>query len=90
MTEENDIVRHRREKLTALRGAGESFPNDFRRSALAADLQARYGDVVKEELEAQRGVRLPDQGLRSRRRIQGTLWFAWEQMSHRPSLTYRS
>jgi lysyl-tRNA synthetase class 2 len=51
MTEENDIIRHRREKLAALRAAGESFPNDFRRSAYAADLQAKYGDVVKEELE---------------------------------------
>jgi len=52
MTEENDIIRHRREKLVALRTAGEAFPNDFRRTALAADLQARYGDVVKEELES--------------------------------------
>ncbi len=50
MTEENDIIRHRRDKLAALRAAGESFPNDFRRTAYAADLQARYGDVVKEEL----------------------------------------
>ena len=52
MTEENEIVRHRREKLAALRSSGEAFPNDFRRTALAADLQARYGDVVKEEFEA--------------------------------------
>ena len=52
MTEENDIIRHRRDKLAALRAAGESFPNDFRRTAYAADLQAKYGDIVKEELEA--------------------------------------
>ena len=52
MTEENDMIRHRREKLAALRAAGEPFPNDFRRTAYAADLQAKYGEVVKEELEA--------------------------------------
>ena len=52
MTEENDIIRHRRDKLAALRATGDSFPNDFRRTAYAADLQAKYGDIVKEELEA--------------------------------------
>ena len=50
MTEDNEIVRHRREKLAALRAQGNSFPNDFRRTAIAADLQARYGDVAREEL----------------------------------------
>src|SRR5215831_8827543 len=53
MTEENEIIRHRREKLAALRESGQAFPNDFRRTALAADLQARYGDVQKDELVAQ-------------------------------------
>ena len=53
MTEENDIIRHRREKLAALRAGGDSFPNDFRRTAMAADLQARFGDVAKEDLESQ-------------------------------------
>ena len=48
--EDNEIVRHRREKLAALRTNGQSFPNDFRRTAVAAELQARYGDVAKEEL----------------------------------------
>jgi len=52
MTEENEIIRHRREKLAALRALGESFPNDFRRTALAAALQARYGDTQKDELSA--------------------------------------
>jgi lysyl-tRNA synthetase class 2 len=54
MTEENEIIRHRREKLAALRASGQAFPNDFRRDALAADLQARYGDVQKDELAAQK------------------------------------
>jgi lysyl-tRNA synthetase class 2 len=54
MSEENEIVRHRREKLAALRASGQAFPNDFRRTALAADLQARYGDVQKDELAAQK------------------------------------
>ncbi len=54
MTEENDIIRHRREKLAALRAAGESFPNDFRRTAYAADLQAKYGDTRRKNSNRRR------------------------------------
>ncbi|MCK2169435.1 OB-fold nucleic acid binding domain-containing protein, partial [Thalassospira xiamenensis] len=35
----------------AWREQGAAFPNDFRRDALAADLQAQYGELSKEELE---------------------------------------
>ena len=44
MTEENEQIRRRREKLAALRAHGNAFPNDFRRSAFAAQLLADYGD----------------------------------------------
>ena len=74
MTEENDIIRHRREKLAALRASGQAFPNDFRRNALAADLQARYGDVQKEELVAQ-NVEVAVAGRLMLRRVMGKASF---------------
>ena len=49
--EENRLIAERRQKLQALRDEGQAFPNAFRRDALAAELQARYGDKSKEELE---------------------------------------
>jgi lysyl-tRNA synthetase class 2 len=49
--EENKLVEERREKLKALRAAGEAYPNDFRRNDLAADLAAGHGAKSKEELE---------------------------------------
>ncbi len=74
MTEDNEIVRHRREKLAALRAQGDSFPNDFRRTAVAADLQARYGDVVKEEL-ASLAVEVAVAGRVMLRRVMGKASF---------------
>src|SRR5690606_37764400 len=48
---ENRLIAERRAKLAAWREQGAAFPNDFRRDALAADLQAQYGELSKEELE---------------------------------------
>ncbi len=50
--DENKLIAERRAKLDALREVGVAFPNDFRRTAEAADLNARYGDQTKEALEA--------------------------------------
>ncbi len=50
--DENKLIAERRAKLAAIRETGKAFPNDFRRSAEAGELQARYGDKSKEELEA--------------------------------------
>lgn len=50
--DENKLIAQRREKLSALRETGNAFPNDFRRSAFAAQLQNQYGDKSKEELES--------------------------------------
>ncbi len=50
--DENKLIAQRREKLNGLREQGNAFPNDFRRDAMAADLQAHYGDKSAEELEA--------------------------------------
>ncbi len=50
--DENKLIAERRAKLAALREQRNAFPNDFRRSALAAQLQQEYGDSDKEALEA--------------------------------------
>jgi len=50
--EEHKLIVQRREKLARLREKGIPFPNDFRRNALAAELQEELGDKSKEELEA--------------------------------------
>ncbi|MFV8818177.1 lysine--tRNA ligase [Haliea sp. E17] len=50
--DENKLIAERRGKLAAIRDRGNAFPNDFRRSAEAGELQARYGKEDKEALEA--------------------------------------
>ncbi len=42
--DENSLIAERRSKLTALRGQGIAFPNDFKRADYAGDLQADYAD----------------------------------------------
>ncbi|MEP5763088.1 MAG: lysine--tRNA ligase [Halieaceae bacterium] len=49
--DENKLVAERRAKLDELRAQGNAFPNDFRRSAYAGDLQQRFAEVGKEDLE---------------------------------------
>ena len=49
--DENKLIAERRAKLSGLRERRNPFPNDFRRTALAADLQKDYGHCSKEELE---------------------------------------
>jgi lysyl-tRNA synthetase class 2 len=51
VTDENDIVANRREKLARWQAADGGYPNDFRRDSLAADLHATYADVDKAQLE---------------------------------------
>lgn len=45
MSEEVDQVAQRRSKLAMLRQSGNPFPNDFRRTAFAGDLQSQYADT---------------------------------------------
>ncbi len=49
--EENKLIAERRGKLTQLRAQRNAFPNDFRRTAMAAHLQREYGASSKEVLE---------------------------------------
>ncbi|WP_027858260.1 lysine--tRNA ligase [Marinobacterium jannaschii] len=55
--DENRLIAERREKLAALREAGNAFPNSFRRDSYAQDLQEQYGDKSKEEL-AESGIKV--------------------------------
>lgn len=50
--DDNKLIAERRGKLAAIRAAGTAFPNDFRRTAEALELQREFGDSSKEELEA--------------------------------------
>ncbi len=50
--DDNRLVAERRAKLAQLREAGIAFPNDFRRDAYAADLQAEYADAEAWTAEA--------------------------------------
>jgi Lysyl-tRNA synthetase (class II) len=50
--DENKLIAQRREKLKALRQQGIAFPNDFRRTDLAEELQKRHAEATKEQLEA--------------------------------------
>lgn len=47
----NEQMAQRKNKLNLLRTEGNAFPNDFRKDAFAADLQAKYGETTEEELE---------------------------------------
>jgi lysyl-tRNA synthetase, class II len=42
--DENKLIAERRAKLSALRGRGQAYPNDFRRDALAGELHAGFGE----------------------------------------------
>ncbi|MEE4279285.1 MAG: lysine--tRNA ligase [Halieaceae bacterium] len=51
--DENKLVAERRGKLAQLRERGNPFPNDFRRSATAGELQRDYADADKASLAEQ-------------------------------------
>lgn len=49
----NDQIAQRRAKLAELRRLGNPFPNDFRRDALAGELQRRFAPLDAATIEAQ-------------------------------------
>jgi len=76
--DENSLIAERRGKLSALRGRGIAFPNDFRRADHAGDLQADYADAEKwtgEALETD-GRRVTIAGRMMAKRIMGKAAFA--------------
>lgn len=74
MSEENNQMHLRREKLAALRDDGVAFPNDFRRDALAADLHREYDDTLPAQ-----PVRVRVAGRMMLQRIMGKASFATVQ-----------
>ncbi len=48
----NEQIRQRREKLNAMRKAGNAYPNDFRRDHLAACVHGEFEKLDNEQLEA--------------------------------------
>src|SRR6476660_3858339 len=54
--DENQLIAERRAKLTALRGEGIAFPNDFKRGDYAGDLQREYGEEQAWTAEVLEGV----------------------------------
>ncbi|HWQ38663.1 MAG TPA: lysine--tRNA ligase [Burkholderiales bacterium] len=48
----NQIIEERKAKLARLRAQGNAFPNDFRRTHLAAELHGRYGTCSNDQLES--------------------------------------
>ncbi len=73
--DENKIVAERREKLAALRAQGVAYPNDFRRTDLAARLAADYGALDKAALEAKR-IEVAVAGRMMLKRVMGKASFA--------------
>jgi lysyl-tRNA synthetase class 2 len=73
--DEGRIIAERRGKLAALRTAGNAYPNDFRRDALAADLHAAYGARDNAELEPAT-IRVAVAGRMMLKRVMGRACFA--------------
>ena len=51
--DENKLIAERRAKLAAIREKGIAYPNDFRRTHYAGDLQKDHSAATAEELEQQ-------------------------------------
>ena len=73
MSEEVDQIAQRRKKLAMLREGGNPFPNDFRRTAFAGDLQSQYADT--EFSEDQDTIRVRVAGRLMSRRLMGKASF---------------
>jgi lysyl-tRNA synthetase class 2 len=72
--DEQELIRLRRAKLSALRENGIAFPTDFRRNVVAGELLAEYGARSKEELE-ENPLRVKVAGRIMTRRVMGKASF---------------
>ncbi len=73
--DDNRLVAERREKLNQLRAAGQAFPNDFRRNALAGQIVAAYAAHEPESLERE-NVEVRVAGRLMAKRVMGRNTFA--------------
>ncbi|MHB1870478.1 MAG: lysine--tRNA ligase [Steroidobacteraceae bacterium] len=74
-TDENKLIAERRAKLGALREHGAAYPNDFRRDALAGQLQDAFGERPDAWLEAN-PTRVTVGGRMLLKRVMGKVSFA--------------
>jgi lysyl-tRNA synthetase class 2 len=80
MSEDNQLIAERREKLQAIRAQAAqngtaAFPNDFKPKHHAAPLHQRHGEVPNEELEAQ-AISVSVAGRMMLKRVMGKACFA--------------
>jgi lysyl-tRNA synthetase class 2 len=75
MSDDNQLIIERREKLAALRAQGVAFPNDFKPRHQAAELHRRYGEIPNETLEPQR-IAVVIGGRMMLKRVMGKACFA--------------
>jgi lysyl-tRNA synthetase class 2 len=73
--EEHALIAQRRAKLNVLREAGNAFPNDFRRDAIAGELHAEYDEKDNDLLEVA-PVRVKVAGRLMAKRVMGKASFA--------------
>ena len=74
-TDENKLIAERRAKLDALRTEGEAYPNDFRRDALAGQLQEAFAPRDEKWLESN-PTRVTVGGRMLLKRVMGKVSFA--------------
>lgn len=75
MSDIDELIAQRREKLEKLREAEQAYPNDFRRDSLADELHRTHGESDKETLESVR-IRVSVAGRMMTRRVMGKASFA--------------
>ena len=80
MSDENQLITERREKLAAIRQQGIAFPNDFKPQHHAAELLRQHGDKENEELEPL-NVKVIVAGRMMLKRVMGKASFATLQDS---------
>ena len=74
MTNDNDLITERREKLAAIRKQGIAFPNDFKPTHHALALLRKHGGQPNEELELQ-AVKVALAGRMMLKRVMGKASF---------------
>lgn len=72
--DEQQQIKQRRAKLTALRDCGNAFPTDFRRTKISSELVAEHSEKSKETLDGQ-AIRVKVAGRIMTRRIMGKASF---------------
>ena len=75
MSDENEQITQRKEKLAEMRQSGQAYPNDVRRDALAGDLHEAYNELDKEALE-EKAIQVSVAGRMMTRRVMGKASFA--------------